>query len=44
MPEAFDEFTTQELASALGESRAAAEDMLSHSHQSERPQPVRSPL
>ena len=29
MPEACDEFTAQELASILGESRAAAEDMLS---------------
>jgi Domain of unknown function (DUF222) len=29
MPEACDEFTAQELASILGESRAAAEDILS---------------
>jgi hypothetical protein len=35
MPEAFDEFTPRELASVLGESRAAAEDMLSLAHELE---------
>ena len=35
MPEAFDEFAAQELASVLGESRAAAEDMLSLAHELE---------
>jgi hypothetical protein len=35
MPEASDEFTARELAAALGESRAAAEDMLSLAHELE---------
>src|SRR4029077_8175636 len=35
MPETFDEFTPRELASVLGESRAAAEDMLSLAHELE---------
>jgi hypothetical protein len=35
MPEACDEFTVQELASILGESRAAAGDMLSLAHELE---------
>jgi hypothetical protein len=35
MPEAFDEFTARELGSILGESRAAAEDMLSLAHELE---------
>src|SRR5580692_1019373 len=35
MPEACDEFTARELGSVLGESRAAAEDMLSLAHELE---------
>jgi Domain of unknown function (DUF222) len=35
MPEACDEFTARELGSILGESRAAAEDMLSQAHELE---------
>ena len=35
MPEAFDEFTPRELASALGESHAVAEDMLSLAYELE---------
>ena len=35
MPEAFDEFTAREVTSILGESRAAAEDMLSLAHELE---------
>src|SRR5580693_1535245 len=35
MPEACDEFTARELSSVLGESRAAAEDMLSLAHELE---------
>jgi hypothetical protein len=35
MPEAFDEFTAREVASILGESRAAAEDMLALAHELE---------
>ena len=35
MPEAFDEFTAQELAAVLAESRGAAEDILSLAHELE---------